>query len=280
MADSSSDPQAPRLPAIDGVEQAAPCAEMLRVVQHLIQGAADTTGQLAQELGEQGGRLATNIGQLKQQREHQEVMRLLGLIVAQTETIQGSVETSRRELAETRDALREVQRELLETRQLLNEDPLTGALNRRGLEQTLAREIARAQRHDSKLSVAMVDLDHFKRLNDSYGHEVGDQWLVHFANLAKSVMRKSDALVRYGGEEFSLLLPDTDVRGAMFVLGRLKMLVGKSPLAHQGHYISTTFSAGIAMLKGDENGHALLNRADQALYFAKQSGRDCIKLAG
>jgi diguanylate cyclase (GGDEF)-like protein len=208
-----------------------------------------------------------------------EILRLLSTVVIQAGGIQNTVEASHKDLLETRQALTSMQEELAETRQLLNEDALTGALNRRGLDQTLMREIARAQRLSSKLSLAMVDLDFFKKVNDQHGHEAGDQMLVHFSSLIKSVLRKSDALVRYGGEEFTLILPETDGRGAHFVLARLQQLMSKSPLTFEGIQINTTFSAGIATLRGDENGHALLRRADEALYAAKNGGRNAIKIA-
>jgi diguanylate cyclase len=125
----------------------------------------------------------------------------------------------------------------------------------------------------------MADLDHFKSINDEYGHEAGDQMLVHFTMLMKSVMRKSDALVRFGGEEFTLILPETDSRGAIFVLGRLQQLMASTPLVYEGRRIQATFSAGVATLRADENGHALLRRADEALYGAKDSGRNIIRVA-
>ncbi len=258
---------------------ASPCGEMLAMVRGMLADAAETTGQLSDDLGDKNQRLASDVTALRGARDRGEVLRLLALIVAQTEGIQQTVETSRRELAEARDALQDMQRELAEARQQLNEDHLTGTLNRRGLDLALSREIARAQRGGHKLCLAMLDLDHFKQVNDRHGHEVGDQVLVHFASLARSVIRQADALGRYGGEEFVMLLPDTDTRGALFVLNRLRMLVGKTPLMHEGGTIAFTFSAGLAQMQGDENGHGLLTRADQALYLAKQSGRDCISLA-
>jgi len=201
-------------------------------------------------------------------------------VVSQASGIQNTVEASHKELVESRQALANMQAELTETRQQLHEDALTGALNRRGLDQILAREVARCQRNESRLSLAMVDLDHFKKINDQFGHAAGDQMLVHFTTLMRSVMRKSDFLVRYGGEEFTLVLTDTDPRGTMLVLGRLQQLLKKSPLMFEGKEIKATFSAGVAGLEQGDNGHALLRRADEPLYKAKQAGRDKILLAG
>lgn len=255
------------------------CTELLAMLRQMLQEVTDKTETLAKDLGEKNKDLAGNVTNLKSSRDKNEILRLLSTIVIQAGGIQNTVEASHKDLVETRHALVNMQEELAETRQLLNEDALTGALNRRGLDQTLIREIARSQRLDTKLSLAMVDLDYFKRVNDQHGHEAGDQMLVHFSGLIKSVLRKSDALVRYGGEEFTLILPDTDSRGAHFVLARLQQLMSKSPLIFEGSQINTTFSAGVATLRGEENGHALLRRADEALYAAKSGGRNAIKVA-
>jgi diguanylate cyclase len=253
--------------------------ELLTMLRQMLQEMTDKTETLARNLGDKNKDLAGNVSSLRGSRDKNEILRLLSTVVMQAGGIQNTVEASHKDLVETKQALNALQEEMAETRQLLNEDALTGTLNRRGLDQTLSREIARAQRGDGVLSLSMVDLDFFKKVNDEFGHEAGDQMLVHFASLIKSIMRKSDALVRYGGEEFTLILPDTDVRGAHFVLARLQQLMSKSPLEYEGRKINTTFSAGIATLRPEENGHALLRRADEALYAAKNSGRNLIKLS-
>jgi diguanylate cyclase len=253
--------------------------ELLSMLRQMLQEMTDKTETLAKNLGEKNKDLAGNVSNLRGSRDKNEILRLLSTVVMQAGGIQNTVEASHKDLVETKQALNALQEEMAETRQLLNEDALTGTLNRRGLDQTLTREIARAQRGDGVLSLSMVDLDFFKKVNDEYGHEAGDQMLVHFASLIKSIMRKSDALVRYGGEEFTLILPDTDARGAHFVLARLQQLMSKSPLEYEGRKINTTFSAGIATLRTEENGHALLRRADEALYAAKNGGRNLIKLS-
>ncbi len=253
--------------------------ELLAMLRQMLQDVTDKTENLAKDLGDKNKSLAGNVDNLRGSRDKNEILRLLSTVVMQAGGIQNTVEASHKDLVETKQALNALQEEMAETRQLLNEDALTGTLNRRGLDQTLTREIARAQRGDGTLSLSMVDLDYFKKINDDFGHEAGDQMLVHFAGLIKSIMRKSDALVRYGGEEFTLILPDTDARGAHFVLGRLQQLMSKSPLKYEGRHINTTFSAGVATLRPDENGQVLLRRADEALYIAKNSGRNLIKIS-
>jgi diguanylate cyclase len=254
-------------------------AQMMAMVRQVVAEVTEKTGNLARDLGEKNKGLTENVDTLRASRDKQEILRLLSTVVMQAGGIQSTVESSHRELQETRQTLASMQEELAETRQLLNEDALTGALNRRGLDQTLGREIARAQRSGQKMSVTMIDLDFFKSVNDLFGHEAGDQLLIHFTGLIRSVLRKSDAVVRYGGEEFALILPETDARGALFVLGRLQQVVKKTPLMYNGREIATTFSAGVAELQAEENGHALLRRADDAVYAAKRAGRDCIRTA-
>ncbi len=253
--------------------------DLLAALRQILEEVSDKTAHLANDLGKKNQGLSDNVSSLKSSRDKNEILRLLSTVVMQAGSIHSTVESSHQELLETRQALTRMQEELVETRQMLNEDALTGALNRRGLDMTLAREMARAQRQKSRLTLAMLDLDHFKKVNDIHGHEVGDLMLVHFTNLMRSVMRQSDALVRFGGEEFTLILPDTDSRGAHFVLGRLQQLMSRTPLMHEGKKIAATFSAGIATLKIDENGHTLLRRADEAVYAAKKAGRNAIRLA-
>ena len=262
-------------PEADG-QASSICAELIQVLRDMVQEVSDKAGHLVKDLGEKNKGLSDNVSSLRTSKDKEEILRLLSAVLVQASGIQTTVEASHKELLDSRQTLVNMQSELAETRQLLNEDALTGALNRRGLDQTLEREVARCQRNNTRLSLAMVDLDFFKTINDEHGHGAGDQMLIHFTSLIRSVLRKSDAVVRYGGEEFTLVLPDTDPRGALLVLGRLQQLMKKSPLMFEGKQINTTFSAGVAGMGQDENGHALLRRADEALYKAKNSGRDKI----
>jgi diguanylate cyclase len=255
------------------------CLELLGMMQEQVSAVMETTGQLSEDLGERNGELSRNVDGLKQARQREEVLRLLTLVITQASGIQHSVDTSHKELVKTRQTLQSMRKELTDTRKQLNEDALTGALNRRGMDQTLLREISGAQRRKTPLALAMLDIDHFKQINDSHGHEVGDQALVHFSAVTRSILRGSDTFVRYGGEEFVLILPETDLRGSRLVLARLQEVVAKSPLRIQDKTVSFSFSAGLALFKDDENGHSLLRRADEALYTAKQAGRNCIKVA-
>ncbi|MDE1178663.1 MAG: GGDEF domain-containing protein [Edaphobacter sp.] len=155
-------------------------------------------------------------------------------------------------------------------------DPLTGVLNRRGLEQTLDRELARNHRFGDELTVAMLDLDHFKNLNDQYGHAVGDTILMSVAQLIAAQLRGTDVIGRFGGEEFVLLFPNADLDQSGPVLERLCEILREETSLLPSIDIRVTASFGATSLRGRRGvtAAALLNEADIALYRAKANGRD------
>ena len=161
-------------------------------------------------------------------------------------------------------------------------DPLTGLYNRRYLEGALLREIARAQRGGRALSVLMLDIDHFKDFNDSYGHEAGDAVLKALGQVFKDSCRQADIACRFGGEEFTLVLPDADESAARDWATRLLARVRTMPVRANGQALPTvTISAGLALLPTHgEDAETLLQAADLALYDAKHAGRDRLVVSG
>jgi diguanylate cyclase len=155
-------------------------------------------------------------------------------------------------------------------RQLAREDALTGAVNRRGLDDVVPIEFARARRNGHPLTFVMIDLDHFKRYNDRRGHPAGDAVLRGAAQAWLKQLRPTDMLARYGGEEFTLVLPATDAKQAEQLVDRLRALVPDRQ----------TFSAGIATWDGYETATESLQRADAALLQAKKAGRNRTMLSG
>jgi diguanylate cyclase (GGDEF)-like protein len=155
-------------------------------------------------------------------------------------------------------------------------DHLTGVLNRQAILAELEKEIDRAARYGHQLSVAMVDLDHFKRLNDSHGHAAGDAMLRQIADILRANLRTVDIVGRYGGEEFLIVLPETDVDAAASLAEKLRRLVGRHEIVLQGEFrASATLSAGVAGGSGAHlNLEALVRDADNAMYSAKALGRD------
>lgn len=162
-----------------------------------------------------------------------------------------------------------------EVREQALTDGLTGLGNRRALDEAMARSMAAAQRQGRPFAVLMADLDRFKAINDRFGHHVGDQALVSFARRLHAGLRSQDQAFRYGGEEFSVLLPDTDASGVMALAERLRALVARPGT---GSEPAITASFGIAVWRAGDTADALFDRADRALYRAKQAGRDRVEL--
>jgi diguanylate cyclase (GGDEF)-like protein/PAS domain S-box-containing protein len=177
-----------------------------------------------------------------------------------------------------RDVTAETEREqALEV--LATTDSLTRLANRRRFVEVMEREFGRARRTGKPLSLVAFDLDHFKRVNDTWGHDVGDSVLVAFANLVRDAVRAYDCVARIGGEEFSVMLPDTDQADALQIAQRICDLVALRPLVMVGdRAIEITCSGGLtALAPRDETASSLMLRADRALYLAKSSGRNRVQ---
>ncbi|MBW2457245.1 MAG: GGDEF domain-containing protein [Deltaproteobacteria bacterium] len=160
-------------------------------------------------------------------------------------------------------------------------DGLTGAYNRRYLDERLLSEMAFAKRHLVPLTLLLLDLDHFKRVNDTYGHPAGDAVLQRFNALLEEQVRTEDMVARYGGEEFAVVCRGTDEGSAAVVAERLRWAVEKTEFVYEGEVIPVTVSIGLATsLDVNVDGpDSLLRQADQALYQAKQAGRNCWRVA-
>ncbi len=153
-------------------------------------------------------------------------------------------------------------------------DELTGLFNRRCFNQVLPREMERAARYNQKLSLVLYDIDHFKKVNDTYGHQVGDVVLKELSNLIKNSLRNVDYLFRIGGEEFAIILTDTDLEGALAAAEKLRKRVEEYSFPHVG---KVTISLGVATMKPQDTPKTLLKRADDALYRAKRKGRNRVE---
>jgi diguanylate cyclase (GGDEF)-like protein/PAS domain S-box-containing protein len=163
--------------------------------------------------------------------------------------------------------------------QLATHDALTGIYNRRHLEEVVRLELERAQRYTRPLTVAMLDADHFKRINDTYGHQVGDEVLRTVSQRCQKTLRASDVLGRYGGEEFVVVFPETALDEARMVAERLRAAVAGAPVTVGEQALLVTISIGLAGLSRGQDHATLLARADSALYAAKQSGRNRVQVA-
>ena len=205
----------------------------------------------------------------------------LAEVIHETRAIQLNAQRSRDELQITRQRVEaaekrviELQEELEKASTLVRHDQLTGALNRRGLEEAFGKEVSRANRRRSPLCVALLDIDNFKKLNDSLGHDAGDAALIHLATVIRETMRPQDTVARFGGEEFIILLPDTPLPNAQKALVRLQRELTRRIFLHENEKVLITFSAGVTDFRSDDIQATATRRADEAMYQAKKTGKN------
>lgn len=158
-------------------------------------------------------------------------------------------------------------------------DALTGAKNRSTFDESLEREINLSQRHGQEFSVMVIDIDHFKQVNDNYGHSAGDDVLKAVAQNIQSCIRTTDMLFRYGGEEFVILLSNSDCKKSYVIADRILDSVRAIDMTIKDQQLDLSVSIGLACLNIQDDGQSLFNRADEAMYAAKNDGRDQIKVA-
>ena len=210
-----------------------------------------------------------------------ELENVIDEVMRETRSIQTNAQRSRDELRLTQEKvkasearIRELEMELEKTSDLVRHDQLTGVLNRHGLEEMFDKEVARALRHDTVLCVALLDIDNFKKLNDSLGHDAGDQALIHLASVCRETLRPQDTIARFGGEEFIILLPETQIGDAAHVLARLQRELTKRFFLHDNEKVLITFSAGVTQMTEQDNQASAIKRADEAMYEAKRTGKN------
>lgn len=214
-------------------------------------------------------------------RDSGEVNQLIGAILLETKTVQ--VETMRshdimvaaqKEVKESEVRIKELEDKLAHMSELVREDQLTGSLNRRGLDDVFEREADRADRRGTPLCAAMLDLDNFKKLNDTYGHSAGDEALVHLVRIVKQTLRSIDVIARYGGEEFLIVMPETTLDEAAMAMTRVQRELTTHFFSANDQRLFITFSAGVALRAPREPQDSIIKRADKAMYEAKKSGKN------
>lgn len=174
----------------------------------------------------------------------------------------------------------EVKAILAQAHELANTDVLTFLPNRRKIVSSLQEEVIRSERYGAPLSISILDIDHFKKVNDTYGHTAGDEVLRNVAARLRTHIRHPDTIGRYGGEEFLIVLPNSELQAAAEQASRLCQHVRKLRIDVNEQFLSVTISIGIAQLRiGRENWEEFLHRADEAMYKAKNAGRDRWALA-
>ncbi len=258
--------------------------EAKRTLKELISTFIDRVGELSSSTGEYHERLQVYSERIAAAEDIGELTEVIVGLNADMGSLREAMRLTHEELLQARNHVEEadqriqaLEKELAEVSALVREDQLTGALNRRGMEEAFERELARAERLGAPLSLALLDIDHFKRLNDSLGHQAGDQALVHLARVVRQLLRPTDSLARYGGEEFLILLPNTDLDESDKVMQRVQRELTRQYFMHDNQRVLITFSAGVVQRSPGEDRQTLIGRADAAMYRAKAAGRNRVE---
>ncbi|MEY3124983.1 MAG: hypothetical protein RLZZ573_1503, partial [Pseudomonadota bacterium] len=250
-------------------------------MRHMLATFVDRLSQIAKTTGSFHEKLVDSARLIEQAKSLAEIAPVLKEVVGATRSMAEDSNTSHDELHAMRERANATEAEIAKLHRELDRvsaqarhDPLTGALNRKGLDEALEREISNVRRKETPLCLALLDIDNFKKLNDTLGHATGDVALAHLAKVVTECMRPQDTLARYGGEEFVVLLPDTPMDKGIEALTRLQRELTKRFFLAGIEQILITFSAGVVQLAADEKGVDAIKRADQAMYLAKRAGKN------
>jgi len=251
---------------------------MMTFIDRLGQVAA-TTGDFHEKIGGYSDKIsrAENITELNSILD--EVLKETRIVQNEALKARDKMVLAQQEVHDAEQRIHALEAKLQHMSELVREDQLTGSLNRRGLDDVFERETARADRRGTPLCIAVLDLDDFKKLNDTYGHIAGDNALKHLVKIVKDTLRSMDVIARFGGEEFLILLPETSIEAATQTMTRLQRELTRHFFLHDNEKVLITFSAGVALRKPNEDQTELVKRADKAMYQAKQTGKNRVVVA-
>jgi diguanylate cyclase len=261
-------------------------SEARDALKHMLAGFVDHLAEFSDSTSEYHDKIEACAQKISKAQDITQLEAVLADVMHETRVIQLNAQRSRDDLRITKQRVEEadkriseLQGELDKASALVRHDQLTGLLNRRGLEEAFEKEAARAQRHRSPLCVALLDIDNFKKLNDSLGHDAGDAALIHLTTVIRETMRPQDTIARFGGEEFIIILPETASADAQKALVRLQRELTKRFFLHDNERLLITFSAGVSELQADDTQASVIKRADEAMYQAKQTGKNRVVTA-
>lgn len=255
--------------------------EAKTTLKNMIATFVDRLGLMSDSTGGYHDKIEDYSHKLRQAEDINQMNAILADILRDTKNMQTDIQRTRDELEQARREVeaaeakvRELEAELEQVSEKVREDQLTGALNRHGMEEAFHRELSHNDRTGAPFCIALLDIDNFKKLNDTYGHQTGDAALVHLTKVIREIVRPTDEVARYGGEEFVIMMPDTPMDGGIQVITRLQRELTKRFFLHNNERLLITFSAGVALRTDAETPDAIIARADAAMYQAKLAGKN------
>lgn len=255
--------------------------EAQTAVKSMVSGFIDQLADVSDSTGAYHAKMDGIAGRIETTEDPGQLSNLVEEALTETRTVQTSVRQSHAQLVEAQhqvDAaearIRALEKELETVSEKVREDALTGMLNRRGLDESFMRAAADADRRGETLAVALLDIDNFKSLNDTFGHRTGDDALVHVASVLRESVRPMDSVARYGGEEFLVLLPGLGLDDAVAAMERVQRTLTRKIFLHDNAKLLITFSAGVTVRQPAETQESAVARADRAMYEAKRSGKN------
>ena len=255
--------------------------EAREALKTMLAGFVDHLADFAGSTSDYHDKIEHCVEKISQANDISQLESVLSEVIDATRVIQLSTQRSRDDLNASRQRVEDAERRIHELQEeldrastLVRHDQLTGTLNRRGLEEAFDGEFARSRRRNTPLCMALLDIDNFKKLNDSLGHDAGDAALIHLATTIRDTLRPQDTVARFGGEEFIILLPDTGITDAEKALVRLQRELTKRFFLHDNEKVLITFSAGITDFRPDDTQTTITKRADEAMYTAKKTGKN------
>lgn len=260
-------------------------AEASAIMKLTVASLVTNLEELFDETGAYQGKLEYFSGKIKKCNDVEGLSQLIDEVVHETRQAQkhlldyrNILQKSRVEAVRAQHQINRMETKLQELNEAAHKDCLTGALNRRGFNAAYERAMSLTTRNQRPLCFALIDIDNFKLLNDTYGHDAGDNVLVYLVEAVKEMIRLEDIVSRYGGEEFAILLPETKLEDAAQVIMKVRRHLTKKFFLHENKRILITFSAGIAQYQAGDTQLSLYQRADKALYCAKKNGKNQVVL--
>ena len=250
-------------------------------LKQLIANFIERLGDFSENTGAYHDKIEVYTQKLNQSDDISQITAILDDVLKETKAIQLDTLRSRDSVIEAQERVNmanqrilELEAELESLSELVREDQLTRTLNRRGMEEAFEKEVSRSERRGLPLCIAVIDIDDFKKLNDTLGHQAGDDALVHLSRTIKETTRPNDIVSRFGGEEFIVILPDSNLEDAVQAITRLQRELTRKLFMYNNQKQVITFSAGVALRVPHESRDALIGRADKAMYEAKKAGKN------